>query len=211
MFTIKPSSATKQASVPPPTSTKAKQAAPIGDDLTLEEDGLFTAKLISTAKQPKATAPPPVIPKTRQTAPADDLFAAPVDSGNVERELPQTSPDISSEPAKPQKKKPAGGGVDVFGGGGLDNKATIPPTMTATPSVEEKQETITTAAPVETKRSTGGTYISTIMNFYFVNIIIYLIHRRRSRTGWSGHGLTTFQQLKENVPGQHTVYKQCSI
>ena len=182
MFTIKPSSAAKQpeASAPPPTSTKAKQAAPIGDDLTLEEDRLFTAKPISTAKQPKATAPPPVTPKTQQTAPADDLFAAPVDSGNVEKELPQTSPDISSEPAKPQKKKPAGavsifGGVDVFGGGGLDNKATIPPTMTAAPSVEEKHETVTTAAPVETKKSTGGTYISTIMNFYFVNIIIYLI------------------------------------
>ena len=182
MFTIKPSSAAKQpeASVPPPTSTKAKQAAPIGDDLTLEEDGLFTAKPISTAKQPKATAPPPVTPKTQQMTPADDLFAAPVDSGNVEKEPPQTSPDISSEPAKPQKKKPAGavpifGGVDLFGGGGLDNKATTPPTMTATPSVEEKQETVTTAAPVETKKSTGGMYISTIMNFYFVNIIIYLI------------------------------------
>ena len=25
------------------------------------------------------------------------------------------------------------GGVDLFGGGGLDHKATIPPTMTATP------------------------------------------------------------------------------
>ena len=161
MFTTKPLSAAKQpkASVPPPTSTKAKQAGPIGDDLTLEEDGLFTAKPISTAKQPKATAPPLVTPKTQQTTPADDLFAAPVDSGNVEKEQPQTSPDISSEPAKPQKKKPAGGGVDLFGGGGLDNKATIPPTMTATPSVEEKQETVTTAAPVETKRSTGGTYV----------------------------------------------------
>ena len=26
-------------------------------------------------------------------------------------------------------------------------------------------------------------------------------------TGWSGHGLTTFQQLKENLLGQLTVYK----
>ena len=39
----------------------------------------------------------------------------------------------------------------------------------------------------------------------------WLDHRRRSRTSWSGHGLTTFQQLKENVPGLHTVYKQCNI
>ena len=95
----------------------------------------------------------------------------------------QTSLDNFSEPAKLQKKKPAGavslfGGVDLFGGGGLGNKATTPPTMTAAPSVEEKQETVTTAAPVETKKSIGGTYIaiiSTIMHFYFVIIIIYFI------------------------------------
>ena len=62
------------------------------------------------------------------------MFAAPVDSGNVDREPPQTSPDIFSEPAKPQKKKPAGavsmfGGADLFGGGGLGKKATTPPTV----------------------------------------------------------------------------------
>ena len=43
------------------------------------------------------------------------------------------------------------GGVDLFGGEGLGNKATTPPTMTAAPSVEEKQESVTTIAPVETK------------------------------------------------------------
>ena len=166
MFTTKPLSVAKQpkALVPPPTSTKAKQAASIGDDLTLEEDGLFTAKPISTAKQPKATAPPPVTPKTQKTAPADDLFVAPVDSGNLEREPPQTSPDISSEPAKPQKKKPAGavsmfGGVDLFGGGGLGTKDTTPPTTEPAPSVEEKQETVTTTAPVETKLKVHWRYV----------------------------------------------------
>ena len=157
LFTTKPTSTARQpkASVPPPTSSKAKQAAPIDEDLTLEDDGLFTAKPISTVKQPKATASPSVTPKTQKTAPTDDLFAAPVDSG------PQTSPDVSSEPAKPQKKKPAGavsmfGGVDLFGGGGLGTKATTPPTSTAAPSVEEKQETAATTAPVETKKSIGG-------------------------------------------------------
>ena len=157
LFTTKPTSTAKQpkASVPPPTSSKAKQAAPIDEDLTLEDDGLFTAKPLSTAKQPKTTGPPSVSPKIQQTAPTEDLFAAPVDSG------PQTSPDVSSEPAKPQKKKPAGavsmfGGVDLFGGGGLSTKATTPPTTTAAPSVEEKQETVTNTAPVETKKSIGG-------------------------------------------------------
>ena len=49
------------------------------------------------------------------------------------------------------------GGVNLFGGegGGTGIKDTVPAT-TAAPSVEEKQENVTTTAPVETKRSFGG-------------------------------------------------------
>ena len=124
---------------------------------------MFTTKPTSTARQPKASVPPPTTPKTKQMAATDDLFTASVDSGNVGGEPPQSSPDVLTEPAKPQKKKPAGavpmfGGVDLFGGGGLGNKDTVPVT-TAAPSVEEKQETMpTAAAPTETKKSVGGSY-----------------------------------------------------
>ena len=144
-------------------------------DTPPEEDDLFTTKPTPTAKQPKASVPPPT--KTKQTAATDDLFTASVDSGNVVGEQPQNSPDVPTEPAKPQKKKPAGavpmfGGVDLFGGGGLGNKETVPVT-TAAPTVEDKQETMPTAAvptaavptaavptaavPTETKKSFGGT------------------------------------------------------
>ena len=49
------------------------------------------------------------------------------------------------------------GGVDLFGGGGggAGIKNTVPAT-TAVPSVEEKQENITTTAPAETKKSFGS-------------------------------------------------------
>ena len=123
---------------------------------------MFTAKPSSTAKQPKESVPPPTAPKTKQTTATDDLFAAPTDSGNVGGEPSQSSADVVTEPAKPQKKKPAGavpmfGGVDLFGGGGggAGIKDTVPAT-TAVPSVEEKQENVMTTAPVETKRSFGG-------------------------------------------------------
>lgn len=126
---------------------------------------MFTVKPTPTAKQPKATAPPPTNPKKKQMAATDDLFTASVDSGNTGEEPPQTSPDVVAEPTKPQKKKPAGavpmfGGVDLFGGGagvGAKNTVTSVPATTAAPSVEEKQETVTTTtAPTETKKSVGG-------------------------------------------------------
>ena len=133
-------------------------------DTQSDDDGLFTAKPSATAKQPKAAVPPPTAPKTKQTSATDDLFTTSVDSGNVGGEPPQSSPDVVSEPAKPQKKKPAGavsmfGSVDLFGGGGIGNKDTVPATTTTTtaaPSVEAKQENVTVTAPVETKKSFGG-------------------------------------------------------
>ena len=133
-------------------------------DTQSDDDGLFTTKPLATAKQPKASVPPPTAPKTKQTPATDDLFTTSVDSGNVGGEPPQSSPDVVSEPAKPQKKKPAGavpmfGGVDLFGGGGIGNKDTVPATTTTTgaaPSVEAKQENVTVTAPVETKKSFGG-------------------------------------------------------
>ena len=83
-------------------------------------------------------------------------------AGPVGGEPTQSSSDVVIEPAKPQKKKPAGavpmfGSVDLFGGGGggAGIKNTVPAT-TAAPSVEERQENVTTTTPVETKKSFGG-------------------------------------------------------
>ena len=107
---------------------------------------MFTAKPSSTAKQPKESVPPPTAPKTKQTTATDDLFDAPIDSGNVGGEPSQSSTDVVTEPAKSQKKKPADvvpmfGGVDLFGGGGggAGIKDTVPAT-TAAPSVEENKK-----------------------------------------------------------------------
>ena len=119
----------------------------------------------------------------KQTTATDDLFGAPTDSGNVGGEPTQSSSDVVTEPAKPQKKKPAGavpmfGGVDLFagGGGGAGIKDTVPAT-TAAPSVEEKQENVTTTAPVETKKSFEGnqsvytlfvTYVHTYVCYHII-------------------------------------------
>ena len=141
-------------------------------DTPSEEDGLFTAaKPTSTAKkQPKATVPPPSSsPKKRPTTAADDLFTASIDGEDTGGVPPLGSPDVVTEPAKPQKKKPAGavpmfGGVDLFGGGagGGGGKDTVPAAATA-PSVEEKQEPATiTAPPTETKKSFGGKELYTM-------------------------------------------------
>ena len=67
------------------------------------------------------------------------------------------------------------GGVDLFGGGGggAGIKNTVPAT-TAAPSVEEKQENITTTAPAETKKSFGGNktahveYLLAILSIYHI-------------------------------------------
>ena len=141
---------------------------------------MFTTKPSSTAKQPKESVPPPTAPKTKQTTATDDLFAAPTDSGNVGGEPSQGSPNVATEPAKPQKKKPAGavpmfGGVDLFGGGGggVGIKNTVSAT-TAAPNVEEKQENITTTAPAETKKSFGGNktahveYLLAVLSIYHI-------------------------------------------
>ena len=66
-----------------------------------EDDGLFTTKPSSTGKQLKEPVPPPTAPKAKQTTTADDLFAAPIDSGNVGGEPSQGSTDVATEPAKP--------------------------------------------------------------------------------------------------------------
>lgn len=112
----------------------------------------------------------------------DDLFAAaPIDSGKVGGEPSQSTADVVTEPAKPQKKKPAGavpmfGGVDLFGGGmgGAGIKDTVPATTTAAPSVEEKQENVTTTAPVETKKSFGGK--QSMYTLFVTYVRIYVSH-----------------------------------
>ena len=65
------------------------------------------------------------------------------------------------------------GGMDLFGGGGggAGIKNTVPAT-TAAPSVEEKQENVTTTAPVETKKSFRGSCVYTL----FVTYVCTYIH-----------------------------------
>ena len=70
------------------------------------------------------------------------------------------------------------GGVDLFGGGGggASIKNTVPATIAA-PSVEEKQENITTTAPAETKKSFGGNktaHAEYVLGSYIKYILYYL-------------------------------------